>query len=177
MNCRICKSEITNGTLCNRCLKTANEELLTVEERRQRNDNINLKSTIFFILGYLLGIPGFFLLFFVMPLGVLMLILGVVFYISAFVVTKDSVCPACQRRGSLEDMEKELTGKSRTTVKERQKIVRTQKGGGYLAHERQPETYEMEVNVPAEERYYKITYKCNKCGYVGSREETETVKL
>lgn len=79
MNCRICKSEITNGALCNRCLKTANEELLTVEERRQRNDNINLKSTIFFILGYLLGIPGFFLLFFVTPLGVLMLFLELFF--------------------------------------------------------------------------------------------------
>lgn len=60
--CRICNAEISTGTLCSECLKTANEELLTVAERKQRNEKIDSERCLFVCFGIVSVIMGIFII-------------------------------------------------------------------------------------------------------------------
>ncbi len=182
MNCRICKKEISDGTLCNHCLITLNDELLTIDERKQRNEMVNHNTAVLKTAGGLMlgaGILSEIMGFLFSPLfaiGIFLIIGGVCSKLIG-VFKSFSFCPACQRKKCLEDISRDLIGERQTTVREKRTITQTRKGGKYASYDRYPETYEMDVDVPAVERHYRVTYKCNKCGYVGAREESETVKI
>lgn len=182
MNCRICKKEISDGTLCNHCLKTLNDELLTIDERKQRNEMIENATCglraiggLMFSIGIIVCIMGF-LFSPLFAIGIFLIIGGVCSKLIG-VFKSFSFCPACQRKKCLEDISRDLIGERQTTVREKRKVTRTRKGGSRIEIEVYPETYEMDVDVPAVERHYRVTYKCNKCGYIGAREESETVKI
>ncbi|MBE5040137.1 hypothetical protein [Ructibacterium gallinarum] len=181
MNCRICKKEIKDGTLCNKCLKSLDDELMTIEERSQRNEMVKSEHDRHLAIGSLMviiGIIGLFVGIIISPLFVVaicLIVFGAIYFLIGF-FKNTSFCPACQRKKCLEDISRDLIGEFQTTIRERRKIERTRHEGGRVVGG-YPETYEMEVDAPAVERHYRITYKCNKCGYIGTREESETVKI
>lgn len=186
MNCRICKKEIKEGTLCKKCLFTLSDEILTLEERQQRN-SIKTCSIYFKIGGVVMLIIGIFifLLGALSDEGDLILtgsVMAVIGAVATYIVSKfgykeiTSFCPACQRKDCLEFVKKDLIGEQRTTITETREIKQTYKNGS-TSRQYLPETYEMQVDVPAMRRTYRITYKCNKCGYVGTKTETQTDKI
>lgn len=184
MNCRICKKEIKEGTLCRKCLFSLSDEVLTLEERKQRN-NTKGGSDAQKARAIIILFVGIFMLFLgisidsgvVDIIGLVVLILGIVDVLSAYGIGKSiSFCPACQRKDCLEVIKKDLIGEQRTTITETRKIEKKYNEGS-TNREILPETYEMQVDVPAMRRTYRITYKCNKCGYVGTETQTSTDKI
>ncbi len=174
MNCRICNKEIGEGTVCAECLKNTDQELLTIEERRKKNEIIDNKETktgcISLIIVAAIGV-----IFFSMGMvlvGIFIILVGV-----CAVLSRGSApaCPACQRRGTIQDISKQLVSTRETTKKVKKTVERVRKDGSYNAGTI-PERYEIEDYIPAIEKTYQITYKCNKCGYLGHRTEQETVE-
>lgn len=175
--CRNCKVEITKGTLCHKCLNSMDQDLLTVAERKQKNDSIeNIGCTLAFF-GVIIIVTDI-ILFFSSVINLLpcfvMVGIGLLFFIPLF-VTAGKACPACQRRNTMQKTNTELVGTRNTYVKEKRKIVHTRKNGKTYINET-PDYDEYEVDVPATEYHYDVTYKCNKCGHVVVQREVETQK-
>lgn len=173
--CRICNAEISSGTLCKRCSKSTNEESLTIEERKKRNESISTRNTLLLILGLLLIFIGFILfVMFCTWHEVIMMLLGILLVLFS-ALTSSSVCSACQRRNTMQKINTELVGTRNTYIKETRKVYHTRKNGKTYINEL-PDYDEYEVDVPATEYHYDVTYKCNKCGHTEVQRETEIQK-
>lgn len=173
--CRICNTEISSGTLCKKCSKSTNEELLTIEERKKRNESISTRNALLFILGLLLTFIGFILfVMFCTWHEVIMMLMGILLIVFS-ALTSSSVCSACQRRNTMQKINTELVGTRNTYIKETRKVYHTRKNGKTYINET-PDYDEYEVDVPATEYLYDVTYKCNKCGHIEVQRETKIQK-
>lgn len=176
-HCRICNAEIVNGTLCHKCLNTTNQELLTVDERKQKNDNIEKIGCAFACLGIAIFIAAIILsLFEVINFAHCLIGVGIGFlFFLPLLITSGKSCSSCQRRNTLQKIDTELVGTRNTYIKETRKIEHTRKNGkNYYSSEADYDTYE--VDVPATEYHYDVTYKCNKCGNIEVRRKTKIRK-
>lgn len=161
LHCRICDAVIKQGTLCPKCLRSANQNLLTVSERKQRNENSDNKKSAIGCFGIILFIIGIVFLFFSKFMWCLSTItIGGILFFYGF-IKKSNVCSACQRKGTMRKVNSKLVGTRDTTVKETRKIKHTK--SGYSINSVNPDYYEYEVDVPATEYYYDVTYKCSVC--------------
>ena len=174
-HCRNCNKEIREGTLCKKCLIKLNQEALTKTERKQKNDKIDSISSLFASLGTFFIIIGVILMstdnF---SVGMIVVVIGLLLFLSYF-FTKGSVCSACQRRNTMQKIDSELVGTRNTYVKEKRRIYHTRKNGKTYINET-PDYDEYEVDVPATEYFYNVTYKCIECGHTEVQRESRTQK-
>ena len=174
-HCRNCNKEIHEGTLCKKCLRKLNQEQLTRDERKLRNDNrdkIGCLCACFGLAPIVVGIIFMFSIGF--KIGLIIAGVGVLLFLP-WLLTKGSVCPACQRRKTMQRVCSELVGTRDTYVKETRKIYHTRKNGKTYINAT-PDYDEYEVDVPATEYFYDVTYKCSKCGHTEIQRESRTQK-
>lgn len=174
-HCRNCNKEIREGTLCKRCLRKLNQEQLTKAERKLRNDNrdrIGCLCACFGLGPIIIGIIFMFSIDFIV--GLVVAGIGVLLFLP-WLLTRGSVCPACQRRKTMQRVHSELVGTRNTYVKETRKIYHTRKNGKTYINAT-PDYDEYEVDVPATEYFYDVTYKCSKCGHTEIQRESRTQK-
>ena len=174
-HCRNCNKEIRKGTLCNKCLRKLNQEQLTKAERKQKNDKIDSMGLLFACFGICPIIVGVIFMFSIdFKFGLIIAGVGVLFFLP-WLLTRGSVCPACQRRKTMQRVHSELVGTRDTYVKETRKIYHTRKNGKTYINAT-PDYDEYEVDVPATEYFYDVTYKCSKCGHTEIQRESRTQK-
>lgn len=177
LHCRICNAEIITGTLCRKCLNTTNQELLTVDERKQKNDNIEKNGCAFACLGIVIFIAAIILsLSGVINFVLCLICIGISILLALpLLITSGQSCPSCQRRNTMQKINTELVGTRDTYVKETRKIEHIRKNGKYYSGlGADYDTYE--VDVPATEYQYDVTYKCSKCGNIEVRRKTRIRK-
>ena len=174
-HCRNCNKEIRKGTLCNKCLRKLNQEQLTKAERKQKSDKIDSMGLLFACFGICPIIVGVIFMFSIdFKFGLIIAGVGVLFFLP-WLLTRGSVCPACQRRKTMQRVHSELVGTRDTYVKETRKIYHTRKNGKTYINAT-PDYDEYEVDVPATEYFYDVTYKCSKCGHTEIQRESRTQK-
>lgn len=173
--CRNCNKEIHEGTLCKKCLRKLNQEQLTKDERKQKNDkmdNIGCLLACFGIVPVITGVILMFISDFVV--GLIITGIGVLLFLP-WLFTKGSICSACQRRNTMQKVDSELVGTRNTYIKETRRIYHKRKNGKTYINET-PDYDEYEVDVPATEYFYDVTYKCSKCGHTEIQRESRTQK-
>lgn len=69
----------------------------------------------------------------------------------------------------------ELVGTRNTFIKETRKIYHTRKNGKTYINAT-PDYDEYEVDVPATEYFYDVTYQCSKCGHKEIQRENKVQK-
>lgn len=173
--CRNCGADISEGTLCDKCLKSLDQEMLTVEERKKKNSMQDTWGCIFGIIGTIAIIYGIIWVFAEFWKAFPWLVIGIVCLVLCF-KNQGSVCEECQRRGTLEQINETLVNTKDTYVKEKQKFTQTRKDGSIVVTPSRENVWETEVNVPATQYTYEITYKCRKCGNIQFDHKTRTEK-
>ena len=152
-----------------------NQEQLTKAERKQKNDKIDSMGLLFACFGICPIIVGVIFMFSIdFKFGLIIAGVGVLFFLP-WLLTRGSVCPACQRRKTMQRVHSELVGTRDTYVKETRKIYHTRKNGKTYINAT-PDYDEYEVDVPATEYFYDVTYKCSKCGHTEIQRESRTQK-
>ena len=174
-HCRNCNKEIHEGTLCKKCLRKLNQEQLTKAERKQKNDKMDSMGCLFACFGIVPIIVGVILMFTTdFLVGLIIAGIGVLLFLP-WLLTRGSVCPACQRRKTMQRVHAELVGTRNTYVKETRKIYHIRKNGKTYVNAT-PDYDEYEVDVPATEYFYDVTYKCSKCGHTEIQRESKVQK-
>lgn len=174
-HCRNCNKEIREGTLCKKCLRKLNQEQLTRDERKLRNDNrdkIGCLCACFGLAPIVVGIIIMFSISFIV--GLIIAGIGVLLFLP-WLLTRGSVCPACQRRKTMQRVHSELVGTRDTYVKETRKVYQRRKNGQYKFGT-DADYMEYEVDVPATEYFYDVTYQCSKCGHKEIQRESKVQK-
>ena len=101
-HCRNCNKEIREGTLCKKCLRKLNQEQLTKDERKLRNDNRDKIGCLCACFGLAPIVVGVILMFSISFLvGLIIAGIGVLLFLP-WLLTRGSVCPACQRRKTMQ---------------------------------------------------------------------------
>lgn len=99
----------------------------------------------------------------------IILICGVIF-VFALGSLMDS-CPECKGWNSLIELEREETGRERTTITEERKTNKYNSKREFIGYETQ------KVEVPAIRIFYHVIYKCKVCEQIIEKEQSSTHKI
>lgn len=144
-------------------------------ERKQKNDKVDSMGCLFACFGICPIIVGVIFMFSInFKIGLVIAGIGVLLFLP-WLLTRGSVCPACQRRKTMQRVHAELVGTRDTYVKETRKVYQRRKNGQYKFGT-DADYMEYEIDVPATEYFYDVTYQCSKCGHKEIQRESKVQK-
>lgn len=138
--CRHCQTPLGQGTLCNKCLKTLNDNELTIQERKKRNSNEKINSFILLGMSIVFAVIGC-IRFASGDSSFLLFVIAVASFYFFYKIRRKNLCEQCGSVNSMVNVSFDLVGLEK------------------------PNELDCSENVSQNQCRYKHTYQCKECGH------------